>query len=120
MWWLTFLSEPHQKPPQINLRGFLILLAGLLRRFFFSAFFARRLIDHLHGQAHLATVIKAQKFDPDILTFLQHIAWMVQAAAFNLADIDRPSLAKEIHEGTKIHDFDHFCCKSYLLLALPR
>jgi hypothetical protein len=36
-------------------------------------FFAGLLVDHFHGQTHLAAIVKAQQFDPDLLTFFENI-----------------------------------------------
>mmetsp|Transcript_27463 Transcript_27463/g.50678 ORF Transcript_27463/g.50678 Transcript_27463/m.50678 type:complete len:280 (-) Transcript_27463:1496-2335(-) len=80
----------------------------LCRRFFFLDLFAGFLIDDFHRQAHLAAVVKAQELDLDLLAFLQHVRRMVQAAVFDLGHVDQPvTLAKEVHEGTEVHDLHH-------------
>jgi len=40
---------------------------------FLRQFLTGLLVDHLHGQPNLAAIVKAQKLDPDILTFLQNV-----------------------------------------------
>ena len=55
--------------------GFFFLLGDFLTGF---------LIDHLHAQTDLATVIKAQKFHFDCLTFFQNFIRMSQALVGNL------------------------------------
>ena len=60
-------------PPKAGLFKMLALgglaFAGLIGCDFFAGF----LVDHFHGQTHLAAIVKAQQFDPDLLTFFENI-----------------------------------------------
>ena len=103
---------PPKKKPRHKAGASVVLNVALIRRrlFLFSQGRLLRgfLVNDFHRQAHLATVVKAQKFNPDVLTFLQHIRRMVQAAVFDLADMHQTvAFAKEVHEGTEIDDLDN-------------
>ncbi len=48
---------------------------------FCNDFLAGFLIDDLHRQANLATLVKAHELDPDLLAFLDHISGLGNAVA---------------------------------------
>ena len=56
-----------------SVRRSIVVFVLFLFLLFARRFFAGLLIDNFHRQADLATVVKAQKLDPDLLTFLQNV-----------------------------------------------
>ena len=65
--------KTKKAPPKAGLfKEFVVgglTFAGLIGHDFFAGF----LVDHFHGQTHLAAIVKAQQFDPDLLTFFENI-----------------------------------------------
>ena len=63
--YLSFLHMTYQKSPSVSTGAFHILKTQIL--LFVFDFFARFLIDHFHGQAHFAAIVKAHQFDFNLL-----------------------------------------------------
>src|SRR3989338_4725390 len=63
-----------KKRPRISPGPILHKAKGLRLCFVFllDDFFSGFLIDHLHAKAHLAAIVKSQKFDLNLLAFLQN------------------------------------------------
>ena len=67
------------------------------------------MVDIFHGEAYLAAIIKAHKFDIDFLAFGQEIRRVIDALWFDLRDMDKSIfLTKEIHKGAEVDNFDNF------------
>jgi hypothetical protein len=79
----------NKKRPRETAGPFPILIALKLLSVFRRRFLAGGLIDHLHRQTHLATIVEAKQFDPDFLTFFQNIARVVQAAVLGLRNMHK-------------------------------
>src|SRR6056297_317866 len=92
---------------------------ALFCRVFLGDLFTGFLIDHLHRQADLAAIVKAQELDLHVLTFLEHVARVVQAAVLDLADMHQPvTLAEEVHESPEIDDLDDLAVIDLALFRL--
>src|SRR5262249_9207316 len=81
--------------------------------------FAGLLVDHLHGQPHLAALVKAEQLDFHFIAFLDDIGGLLHAPRRQLADMHQAILgAEEVHEGAEIPDLDHcaFIDVTYLRL----
>src|SRR6185312_15478085 len=80
--------------------GFLaLLLAGDL--------LARLLVDDLHRQAHLATLVEAHELDEDLVAFLDHVGRLLDTVGRELRDMDEAVLgAEEIDESAEVGRLD--------------
>src|SRR5687768_3131713 len=77
------------------------------RSVFPGAFLAGFLVDHLHRQAHLAALVKAQELDPDLVAFLDDVGGLVDALIGQLGDVDEAVLgAEEVDEGAEVGGLD--------------
>src|SRR4051795_5203977 len=66
------------------------------------------LIDHLHRQARLATIVEAEQLDLDLVAFLDDVGGLLHAVGRELADVDEAVLgAEEVHERAKLHHLDY-------------
>ena len=81
-----------------------------LSRLFFSSCLISSpvfLINHFHGQANLAAIIKAEKFNEDAVAFFHNVSHLVGALWGQLRDVNQTiACAKEVHESTKVNGLD--------------
>src|SRR5262245_55847505 len=65
-----------------------------------------RLVDRLHGQTNLSTLVDAEELYLHLVAFLDDVGDFVHPAWRELADVHQPVLGtEEIHKGAEVHDF---------------
>src|SRR5690606_36045706 len=71
-------------------------------------FLAAFLVDNLHGQANLATLVKAHQLDPDLVTFLDDVGGLGNTLGSELRDVDEAVTgAEEIDESAEVGGLDN-------------
>src|SRR6516225_5579955 len=118
------LSDLPRERELLRARGLALLVAALLLGLGLLLCFqilAGRLVDDLHGEAHLAALVKAEKLHLDLVAFLDDVRDLLHPARRELADVHEPVLgAEEVHEGAEVHHLDHGALVDVTDLGLGR
>src|SRR5262245_58935600 len=114
------LSAP--RPVTMVAAGWALAVVLLLRLALGSGdLLAGRLVDDLHGEAHLATVVEAQQLDPHLLALLDDHLHGLGPTLGQLRDVHQAVLgAEEVHESAELHDLDDLALVDLADLGLGR